>query len=131
VLFFEDIDIVFKDEADFYPQLLKLLQMTKVPIVLSATSQLYLAHHLVPILDRAGIPYESVQFKVKRPKSLDLKAILQLISLFEGEVSLLLKRSATQLLQMKANQVRMLVSEALCSESLMCNFNVKVDVLLL
>jgi hypothetical protein len=131
VLFFEDIDIVFKDEADFYPQLLKLLQMTKVPIVLSATSQVYLAHHLVPILERAGIPYESVQFKVKRPKSFDLKAILQLISLFEGEVSLLLKRNASELLKMKANQVRMLVAEALCTETLMSKLNVKVDALLL
>ena len=131
MLFFEDIDIVFKDEADFYPQLLKLLQMTKVPIVLSATSQVYLAHHLVPILEREGIPYESVQFKVKRPKSFDLKAILQLISLFEGEVSLLLKRNASELLKRKANQVRMLVAEALCTETLMCKLNVKVDALLL
>ena len=51
LLFFEDVDIVFKDEADFYPQLLKLLHMTKVPVVLSATSYI----HLLPIMERAGI----------------------------------------------------------------------------
>ena len=39
VLFFEDIDIVFEDEKEFlYPQLTKLIQASKVPIIMSASS---------------------------------------------------------------------------------------------
>jgi hypothetical protein len=39
LLFFEDIDIIFDDEKEFlYPQLSKLIQASKVPIILSATS---------------------------------------------------------------------------------------------
>lgn len=38
VLLFEDVDTVFVDETDFYSQLTKLLVLTKVPILMTASN---------------------------------------------------------------------------------------------
>jgi hypothetical protein len=35
ILLFEDIDQVFNDESDFHSQLLKLICVTKVPIIIT------------------------------------------------------------------------------------------------
>jgi hypothetical protein len=50
VLLFEDVDTVFHDEVDFYPQLVKLLSMTKVPVLMTASSASYIETHLAPLL---------------------------------------------------------------------------------
>ena len=50
LLLLEDVDQVFADEPDFYAQLTKLLQVTKVPIILTASNQSYLSTHLLPLL---------------------------------------------------------------------------------
>ena len=48
----EDIDMVFVDEPDFYYQLCKLLAITKVPVVMTASSLAYLQNHFIPLLKR-------------------------------------------------------------------------------
>ena len=45
--------MVFKDESEFYFQLVKLLQMTKVPVILSASNPSFVTQHLYPMLSRA------------------------------------------------------------------------------
>jgi len=37
-LFFEDVDVIFEDESDFYSQLSRLISITKVPIILTASN---------------------------------------------------------------------------------------------
>lgn len=60
LLFFEDVDVIFEDESDFYSQLTKLIGMTKVPIILTATSQLFISKNLLPTLHRAQLNYETI-----------------------------------------------------------------------
>jgi len=52
LLLFEDVDIVFSDESDFYSQLSKLLLVTKVPVLMTASNFQYISKHLLPILNR-------------------------------------------------------------------------------
>lgn len=69
VLLFEDVDTVFVDETDFYSQLTKLLVLTKVPILMTASNYQYIYKHLLPILARSKDPiaYEVVNYTSRRP----------------------------------------------------------------
>lgn len=60
LIFLQDVDVVFTDEADFYSQIIKLLTMTKVPIILSASSHAYLANNLFPLLQRNSLQFDQV-----------------------------------------------------------------------
>lgn len=51
ILLFEDIDVVFNDENDFYSQLIKLLQVTKVPIIMTASNFEIVKRNLIEKLD--------------------------------------------------------------------------------
>ena len=88
VLLFEDIDTVFADEPDFYSSLSKLLMVTKVPIVLTASNHQYINKHLLPILNKNKelINFECMHYSVRRPKSLDLFTICLFIKFFEGYI---------------------------------------------
>lgn len=87
LLFFEDVDVIFEDEADFYSQLIKLIGMTKVPIILTATSQYFVSKNLLPALHRAQLNYETIQYKVRRPESSELFVLTLFIYIFERFVS--------------------------------------------
>jgi hypothetical protein len=69
VLLFEDVDTVFVDETDFYSQLTKLLVLTKVPILMTASNYQYISKHLLPILARSKdqIAYEVINYTSRRP----------------------------------------------------------------
>ena len=47
VLLFEDADIVFRDEPDFYSNLIKLFNMTKVPIIITASDKDMISSNLI------------------------------------------------------------------------------------
>ena len=57
LLYFSDVDVVFADEQDFYSQLVKLIQVTRVPVIVSAASHTYVAQHLFPVLHRNHISF--------------------------------------------------------------------------
>ena len=48
LLLFEDIDIVFSDEGEFFGQLTKLMQVTKIPVMLTASNSTFVSTHLLP-----------------------------------------------------------------------------------
>ena len=52
------MDVVFWDEADFYSQIMKLITMTKVPVVLTASSHQYVTRNLLGVLSRNQVPFE-------------------------------------------------------------------------
>ena len=39
ILLFEDIDVVYYDEQEFHSQLLKLMAVTKIPIILTMSAE--------------------------------------------------------------------------------------------
>ena len=61
LLFVEDVDTVFADEPDFYHQLYKLLTITKVPVILTASSPSYIEAHFVPLLQKKE---DAVEFEI-------------------------------------------------------------------
>ena len=65
LLLIEDADVVFADEADFYSQLIKLIGMTKVPIIITATCQSYLSKNLIPLLQKSNLHFETLQYNAK------------------------------------------------------------------
>lgn len=67
LLLFEDIDLVFNDEADFYSQLGKLIQVTKVPVILTASNSTYICAHLLPLLRKTGVEFEMLKYAFNRP----------------------------------------------------------------
>ena len=60
----EDIDMVFADEQEFYNQLCKLLAITKVPVVMTASSLDYLQTHFIPLLKKHQeiIDFEEIDY---------------------------------------------------------------------
>lgn len=80
---------MFTDEAEFYSQLTKLLLVTKVPVLMTASSYQYVDKHLLPILNRheTEVRYECLDYSHRRPLVSDMEAICLLIKLFEGFVS--------------------------------------------
>jgi len=83
---------VFVDETDFYSQLTKLLVVTKVPIIMTASNYQYISKHLIPILARnkEQISYEVVNYSARRPLSKDLFTICFFIKVLEGSIALML-----------------------------------------
>lgn len=84
---------MFNDEGEFYGQLTKLMQVTKVPVVLTASNSTFVSAHLLPLLRKTGVQFELIKYAVHKPPSCDLFAICMLIKLFEGPISLMLKNS--------------------------------------
>ena len=69
LLFFEDVDVIFEDESDFYSQLSRLISITKVPIILTASNYSFITKNLLPVLHRSQLNYETLQYNVRRPES--------------------------------------------------------------
>lgn len=91
LLLFEDVDVIFEDESDFYSQLTRLISMTKVPIIITATNQRFITENLLPVLHRSQLNYETMQYKIRRPESKELFALIALIFVFERSVTDFLK----------------------------------------
>ena len=67
LLLFEDIDLVFNDEGEFYGQLSKLITVTKVPVILTASNSSYVCSNLLPLLRKTGVEFEMLKYTFKRP----------------------------------------------------------------
>jgi hypothetical protein len=63
VLLFEDADIVFSDEEDFYPSLIKLFNMTKVPIIITASNKHIINQHLVTMMKENEVEYGEIDYE--------------------------------------------------------------------
>jgi len=105
---------VFSDEADFYSQLVKLIQVTKVPIILTASNSTYVCTHLLPLLRKNGVEFEMLKYSFERPAKQDLFALCMLIKLFEGPISVMLKNN-DQLVTLSRDQVKIVVEQGICS----------------
>ena len=114
---FEDIDIVFFDEGDFYMQLSKLMAVTKVPIILTASNSTYVCENLLPLLQKQSIEFEMIKYAFHRPSRSDLFSQCMLIKLFEGPISQMLKNN-DQLITLSTDQVNQ-ASTVLCSEKIL------------
>lgn len=101
---FEDIDIVFNDEPDFYTQLSKLIQVTKVPVILTASNSTYVCANLLPLLRKTGVEFEMLKYSFERPCQEDLFTLGVLIKLFEGPISKMLKAN-DKLVSLSSEQV--------------------------
>ena len=95
LLLAEDIDTVFADEPDFYYQLCKLLTITKVPVILTASNASYIQTHFVPLLQKNqdSIDFEILSYSSKRPKTVDLYVMCMLIYMFETKVRFIIQKS--------------------------------------
>jgi len=54
--------MVFADEGDFYAQLGRLVQATKVPVILTATNPSYVCSHFLPLLRKSGVEFEMLKY---------------------------------------------------------------------
>lgn len=59
--------MVFNDEGDFYRELSKLIQVTKVPIILTASNSTYICANLLPLLRKTGVEFEMLKYAFNRP----------------------------------------------------------------
>ena len=84
----EDIDMVFADESDFYYQLCKLLAITKVPVIMTASSLDTLQTHFIPLLLRHQeiIDFDVIPYQSNKPKKVDLYVLCMLIYMFETKI---------------------------------------------
>ena len=96
---------MFNDEGDFYRELGKLIQVTKVPVILTASNSTYVSAHLLPLLRKTGVEFELLKYAFHRPPNQDLYALCMLIKLFEGPISLMLKNNE-QLVTLSQAQVK-------------------------
>eukprot|EP00347_Sterkiella_histriomuscorum_P016919 403351346 len=103
ILLFEDMDIVFQDESEFYPQLIKLMQITKVPIILTASNMEKVNESFLQHLEHNLIPFNLVKYKYNRPRGCDIRAYLKMIFLYENFVS---ENINMQLIDMKDKDLK-------------------------
>ena len=99
---------MFADEHEFYPQLSRLLQATKVPVILTGSNSSYICNHLLPLLRKSGVEFEMLKYNFRRPSQKELQTMSTLIKLFEGPISKML-RNNEQLLTLSEEQVKMMV----------------------
>ena len=118
LLLFEDIDLVFNDEADFYSQLGKLIQVTKVPVILTASNSTYICTHLLPLLRKTSVEFEMLKYAFNRPPQTDLFTVSMLIKLFEGPISSQILKKNDMLVKMSQEQISMVV-RTLCSPQIL------------
>ena len=90
-MLFEDIDIVFYDESDFYSQLNKLLNLTKVPVILTAKDIQLIKDNLINGLKDNDITFDIVKYKYNKLENNDMKALLKMIAVFENLVDSMLE----------------------------------------
>lgn len=85
-MFFEDIDQVFNDESEFHPQLLKLISVTKVPVILTMSENPEVKAQVEAALSDAEVSFEKVKYKYLKPKTDELRIALSIIKVFESEI---------------------------------------------
>lgn len=122
VMLFEDIDIVFNDEGEFYGQLSKLLLLTKIPVIMTATNASFISSNLLPLLKKSyqqsQLEFEMIKYSCIRPTRADLFALSFLINLFEAPIASSLKRP-DQFLRLSPAQVDKFCQLSVCSEQIM------------
>ena len=85
MLLFEDIDQVFHDESEFHQQLLKLIGVTKVPIILTMSNlSPDLKYSFLDPFKQLNIDYDLVNYKYQQMRPRDLLFAFQTILLFES-----------------------------------------------
>ncbi|CDW79280.1 UNKNOWN [Stylonychia lemnae] len=83
ILFFEDIDVAFYDESEFFTQLHKIMQITKVPIIMTASNMDLVKNLFLSNLKDQDITYDLVKYKYCRPRGKEYVCYLKLIQIFE------------------------------------------------
>lgn len=85
MLLFEDIDKVFHDESEFHQQLLKLIGVTKIPIILTMSNlSPELKYSFFEPFKQMNIDYDLVNYKYQQMRPHDLNFAFQTILLFES-----------------------------------------------
>lgn len=80
IIFFEDVDLLFRDEEEsFYGQLTRLIQQSKVPIIVSATSRESISTFIEDFLEHDGVRHKIFNFKVKQNPVEWQQAVLTII----------------------------------------------------
>jgi len=74
---------VFYDEEEFYYQLMKVLEVTKVPVILTLNNKSDMKKEIISLLKERHIDFEEVFYSTCKIKGKEVKAILQIIGLFE------------------------------------------------
>jgi len=78
---------VFNDEAEFHSQLIKLLTVTKVPVILTMRENKELKDYLKSQMMEMGIVSDIVKYRYLRVNKAELAFAIKTIYLLEGFIS--------------------------------------------
>lgn len=91
ILLFEDIDQVFTDEGEFHSQLIKLLEVTKVPVIFTMRENKALKEYLKQKMVELGLAFDVVKYRYLKAAQDELRFILVIIHLLEGFVQTVMR----------------------------------------
>jgi len=85
IILFEDADVVFSDEGDFFKEILKLSRVSRVPIVVSF-SKLDLIAPLISMFEKEDLVYDEAKYQLDSENMKERAAVsLGIIRLIEME----------------------------------------------
>lgn len=103
---FEDIDQVFHDEGEFHNQLIKLIGVTKVPIILTMEDDQKIKSMLKYEMDALSINYDIVRYRYLRITQQEMKTALLMIQVFETIVTRVIQDSSFETLTLNDQMLR-------------------------
>ena len=101
---------MFHDEADFHSQLIKLIDVAKVPVILTLSDS-EVRRKISGSLDEIGATYEVAKYRYTQMDKQTTLNALQTISLFENQVANIISNQRLEEARWRSDQIASLIRE--------------------